>query len=149
MALRTTSIAFSVGDVCGFLFSLQSTQTCTSILSGKGLNVAANLLFLLLLILIAKGYSVTRARLKTRTSVKISIFMTIYALAYFFLYFFEQCCFDPAEVLYVYEGWIGYCLITLRFIGLFWFTYSLFRTVQLYPSKKSFFYIIYAMYFVW
>lgn len=116
---------------------------------GKGFTVLSNLMFMLLLILIAKGYSVTRARLKSRTSVKIAIFMTLYALCFFFLYFYEACCFDQAEVLYVYESWVGYCMIVLRFIGLSWFTISLFKTLKLYPSKKPFFYIVYIMYFVW
>lgn len=100
-ALRITSIAFLVSDAVpsrnfgseadsSILFACKIFKL-ELLRPGKGLNVTANLLFLLLLILIAKGYSVTRARLKTRTSVKISIFMTIYALAYFFLYFFEQC----------------------------------------------------------
>jgi hypothetical protein len=58
--------------------------------TGKGLEALSILVFLLLLILIAKGYTVTRARLKHKTSVKIGIFMGIYSLIYAILFVWEK-----------------------------------------------------------
>lgn len=57
---------------------------------GRIMEAISTLTFLLLLILLAKGFTVTRARLKSSTSAKIGIFMTLYAITYAVLFFHEQ-----------------------------------------------------------
>lgn len=59
-------------------------------MAGKSLEAVSTLVFLLLLILLAKGYTVTRARLKRKTSVKIACFMVVYTCVYIILFILEQ-----------------------------------------------------------
>lgn len=58
--------------------------------TGKSAEAISTLVFLLLLILLAKGFTITRARLKMGTSMKIGIFMTLYTITYAILFFHEQ-----------------------------------------------------------
>ena len=47
------------------------------------------LVFLLMLILMAKGYTITRGRLSTSGSIKITVFMTLYVIVYGVLFIYE------------------------------------------------------------
>ncbi|RWS11409.1 transmembrane protein 145-like isoform X1 [Dinothrombium tinctorium] len=133
-----------------YLIYAQNGQAANGYLvTGKGFNAMSSVIFLLLLILLSKGYTVTRARLKSFSSATIAVFITIYFTIYALLFLFENLFFDPGEVLYTYESIFGYGLIVLRLIGLIAFTYFSYKTVLLYPSKKGFFIILYIMYCVW
>lgn len=59
-------------------------------MAGKSLEAISTLIFLLLLILLAKGYTVTRARLKRKTAIKIACFMLVYTCVYIILFVLEQ-----------------------------------------------------------
>lgn len=97
-----------------------STRVTAIFCTGKAVEALSTLVFLLLLILLAKGYTVTRARLKSRTSAKIGSFMALYSFTYVCLFIWEQSVFDPGQVLYTYESPAGYGLIMLRLIGWVW-----------------------------
>ena len=58
-------------------------------------------------------FSVTRARLRQVSSIKVGIFMCAYAITYTTLFIFEQKYFDPGEVLYIYESIAGYGLVKI------------------------------------
>ncbi len=45
-------------------------------------DTVAQIIFLLMLILVSKGYTITRGKLRTVTKVKITIFFLIYSLAF-------------------------------------------------------------------
>lgn len=53
------------------------------------LEAVSVLVFLLMLILMAKGFTITRGRISTAGSVKIAIFMTIYIITYAILFIYE------------------------------------------------------------
>ncbi|XP_054168901.1 transmembrane protein 145-like, partial [Oppia nitens] len=118
-------------------------------LFGRSCEAISTIVFLLLLILLAKGFTVTRARLKMSTSIKIGVFMTLYIITYGILFFYEQAYFDPGEVLYLYESPFGYGLIALRLVGWGWFVYAIVFTLIRYPQKSSFFTRLFLMYSVW
>lgn len=46
--------------------------------------------YLLLLLLLAKGYTITRGRLSLGTSVKLTIFMCLYSITYITLFIYER-----------------------------------------------------------
>nr|XP_022906851.1 transmembrane protein 145-like [Onthophagus taurus] len=96
--------------------------------------------FLLLLLLIAKGYTVTRGRLSLSTSIKITIFICLYSITYISLFIYETKVFDPGEVLYLYESPAGYGLIILRIFAWCFFIYSTIFTLKKYPEKCNFYY---------
>ncbi|KAK9720842.1 Rhodopsin-like GPCR transmembrane domain [Popillia japonica] len=90
--------------------------------------------FLLLLLLLAKGYTITRGKLSLTGSVKLTIFMCLYSITYIALFIYEAKVFDPGEVLYLYESPAGYGLIVLRIFAWCIFIYST------YPEKSNFYY---------
>ncbi|XP_050678257.1 transmembrane protein 145-like [Leptidea sinapis] len=95
--------------------------------------------FLLLLLLMAKGYTITRGRLKAGFTVKLTVFMCCYVVTYVVLFIYQAKAFDPGEVLYIYESPAGYGLIVLRIAGWCAFAYATFFTVKKYPEKNMFY----------
>ncbi|XP_042147604.1 transmembrane protein 145 [Ixodes scapularis] len=118
-------------------------------LMGSVLSSVSTLIFLLLLILVAKGYTVTRGRLKSGTSAKIGTFMTIYVVVYSALFTYEQQYFDPGEVLYLYESPAGYGIVALRLVGWGWFVYATVFTLLHYPEKTAFYTRLFLLYTIW
>ncbi|XP_033109989.1 transmembrane protein 145-like [Anneissia japonica] len=105
--------------------------------------------FLLMLILMGKGYTITRGRISHSGTVKIAVLMCVYIVLYAGLFFYESSQFDPGEVLYLYESPAGFALIGLRGFCWFWFIYAIFFTLKHYPEKGSFYYPFFFMYSVW
>ncbi|CAH1163323.1 unnamed protein product [Phaedon cochleariae] len=91
--------------------------------------------FVLLLLLLAKGFTITRGRLPLPASIKLTIFMCVYAVIYLSLFVYEAKVFDPGEVLYLYESPAGYGLIILRVLAWCMFIYSTIFTLKYYPEK--------------
>uniref|UniRef100_A0A182JN44 Uncharacterized protein n=1 Tax=Anopheles atroparvus TaxID=41427 RepID=A0A182JN44_ANOAO len=101
---------------------------------------ASEITFLLLLLLMAKGYTITRARLKTCATVKITIFINLYVVVYVTLYIYQAEAFDPGEVLNLYESPAGFGLAGLRCVGWGFFMYSCAATIRKFTEKVPFYY---------
>jgi hypothetical protein len=67
--------------------------------SGRILEAIAELMFVLLLILIAKGYTVTRARLPQASTLKLAVFVCAFCVIYSTLFIYEHLHFDPGQVI--------------------------------------------------
>lgn len=96
--------------------------------------------FLLLLLLMAKGYTITRARLSSCSIVKLTMFINTYIVAYITLFVYQATEFDPGEVLNLYESPAGLGLSLLRCIAWCAFMISTAQTIRKYPEKSSFYY---------
>ncbi|XP_054711897.1 transmembrane protein 145-like [Uloborus diversus] len=118
-------------------------------LMGKILEAFSTLFLLALLIFIAKGYTVTRGRLRKKTLLKIAGFFCMYILVYTCLFLYEQQYFDPGRVLYLYESPAGYGIIGLRLLGWAWFVYASIFTMIHYPEKSSFYTKMFLLYSLW
>ncbi|XP_022251822.1 transmembrane protein 145-like [Limulus polyphemus] len=118
-------------------------------LLGRLLEAASTMTLLLLLILIAKGYTITRGRLRSMTSAKIGIFMTLYTVIYSALFIYEKKVFDPGEVLYIYDSPAGYGLVGMRLVGWSWFVYATVFTLLHYPEKSAFYTKLFLIYTLW
>jgi Rhodopsin-like GPCR transmembrane domain len=57
--------------------------------SGRVLEAVGFLIFLLMLLLMAKGFTITRGRISTSGAVKLALFMVIYCVVYGILFFYE------------------------------------------------------------
>ncbi|XP_053659641.1 transmembrane protein 145-like [Anopheles marshallii] len=101
---------------------------------------ASEISFLLLLLLMAKGYTITRARLKTCSTVKITIFINLYVVVYVSLYIYQAEAFDPGEVLNLYESPAGFGLAGLRCAGWVFFMYACAATIRKFTEKTPFYY---------
>ncbi|XP_038114011.1 transmembrane protein 145 [Culex quinquefasciatus] len=110
---------------------------------------ASEITFLLLLLLMAKGYTITRARLKTCATVKITVFTNLYVIVYISLYIYQSEAFDPGEVLNLYESPAGFGLAGLRCIGWGFFIYSCAATIRKFTEKGPFYYPFTLLGSVW
>jgi len=136
--------------VCHYLmYALDGIGLNSTKLNGKVLEAAAEFMFVLLLILIAKGYTVTRARLPQASAMKLTVFACSYAVTYVSLFTYETLHFDRGQVLYIYESMAGYGLIILRSVGWCMFIYSTFFTLKHYPEKGGFYYPYFSYYTLW
>ena len=104
-------------------------------LLGRILESASEITFLLLLILLAKGYTVTRARLRQMSTIKVTIFICAYVIMYMALFLCEKIYIDPGTVVDPYESSFGYGLVILRMDGWLIFIYATLFTLKNYPEK--------------
>ncbi|XP_077967846.1 transmembrane protein 145-like [Styela clava] len=118
-------------------------------IAGEILGAIAELGFLLMLLLLGKGFTITRGQLSHSGSIKLAVFITVYAVISVVLFLYEYVFSDPGLVLYVYESAAGYGLIGLRLTAWFWFTYGILFTVKHYPEKSGFYYSLYIFYSIW
>ncbi|XP_046548458.1 transmembrane protein 145-like [Haliotis rubra] len=109
----------------------------------------SDIVYLLMLILMAKGFTITRGRLSTSGTIKLTVFVCIYAVVYAVLLIWEANFFDPGLVLYIYESPPGYGLVAMRLIGWGWFLYSIFFTLKNHPGKGQFFYPFLIFFTLW
>ncbi|XP_054667297.1 transmembrane protein 145 [Grus americana] len=107
------------------------------------------LIFLLMLILLGKGFTVTRGRISHAGSVRLSVYMTLYSITHVVLLTYEAEFFDPAQVLYTYESPAGYGLIALQFLAYAWFCYAVLVTLKRVPEKQPFYLPFFAAYTLW
>ncbi|KAK7147361.1 hypothetical protein R3I94_010012 [Phoxinus phoxinus] len=118
-------------------------------LLGKLLFSVSFLVFLLMLILLGKGFTVTRARISHSGSVKLSIYMTVYTITYIILFIYEAEFFDPGEVLYAYDSPAGYGLMGLQLLAYVWFSYAVLVSLKHYPEKQPFYIPFFTAYTLW
>ncbi|KAG6459562.1 hypothetical protein O3G_MSEX011452 [Manduca sexta] len=111
----------------------------STVVIGQFLCGVSEMTFLLLLVLMAKGYTITRGRLKIGFTVKLTVFMCCYVVTYIVLFIYQAKAFDPGEVLYLYESPPGYGLIVMRVLAWCVFAYSTFFTVRKYIEKTMFY----------
>ena len=131
--LHTTGLVLSTFSFMSY--GMNGYGSPSAKLTGRVLSSAAEICFLLLLLLLAKGYTVTRAKLRTASSIKLTVFICSYSIMYVALFLMEQLFFDPGKVLYLYESSFGYGLMVLRMVGWLMFVYAHFFTLKHYPEK--------------
>ncbi|XP_050728872.1 transmembrane protein 145-like isoform X2 [Eriocheir sinensis] len=118
-------------------------------LVGRVLHTGSTVVMVLLLLLAAKGFNITRGRLRQNSAIRLTAFMCIYIVTCLGLFIYEQNVFDPGEVLYLYESPAGYGLVALRMLAWVMFLYSCFFTVKHYPEKNGFYGPFFTFYSLW
>ncbi|XP_076457375.1 transmembrane protein 145-like [Babylonia areolata] len=117
--------------------------------TGRLFQAASTVVFVLMLILMAKGFTITRGRLPRLAVVRLTTFLVLYILVYITLFIWEGSFFDEGLVLYFYESPPGYGLVTMRLIGWLWFLYAIFFTLKHHPKKGNFYFPFFIFYTVW
>jgi len=59
------------------------------IISARAFESVSIMIFLLMLILMAKGYTITRGKLSNSSTIKITVFMTLYTITYVVIFIWE------------------------------------------------------------
>ena len=114
-----------------------------------GFSMLAHIFLIFLVILMAKGYTITRAKLSTKGTFKVMLFIIIFTLIYFVSFVYHVNVFDPGEVLYFYESPPGYTTLGLQILSSFMISYGVFFTVKRYPEKLKFYLPFYVFYSAW
>ncbi|CAH2243390.1 transmembrane protein 145-like [Pararge aegeria] len=139
MSIVAQHFGVMLQSLAGIKYAYNGFGSYTAKTIGQFLCGISETLFLLLLILLAKGYTITRGRLKVGFTVKLTVFMCCYIVTYIVLFVYQARAFDPGEVLYLYESPAGYGLIVLRVAAWCAFAYATFFTVKKYPEKNMFY----------
>lgn len=105
---------------------------------GEILEGASEICFLAMILLMAKGYTITRARLSTCTTVKLTVSINFYIVVTLCIYLAEE--FDPGEVLNVYESPSAFGAMGLRAGSWIAFLLAISATLRKYPEKSDFYY---------
>ncbi|XP_076058187.1 uncharacterized protein LOC143035254 [Oratosquilla oratoria] len=120
-----------------------------SLLAGRVFSACSTVVMVLLLLLMGKGFNITRGRLRETSAVRLTVFMSIFTVTYASLFIYERNLFDPGDVLYIYESPAGYCLVGLRMVGWAMLLYACFFTLKHYPEKGNFYYPFFVFYTLW
>ncbi|XP_071842865.1 transmembrane protein 145-like isoform X3 [Apostichopus japonicus] len=148
-----TVILYFLSLCCFIIFYFNYARTGTEApfwrTTARIFQATSDAVFLLMLILMAKGYTITRGRLSHSGSIKITVLMAIYCLVYTALFIYEAVVFDPGEVLYFYESLAGFGLVLLRGLTWLWFIYAIFFTLKHYPEKSLFYVPFFFAYTLW
>jgi len=141
----------SIGVNIGYYVEYGNTGKPTKSVKNiaRAFHCLSEVLLVVLLILLGKGWTVTRGRISPAGQVKLSVFCTFYAVAYGALFIYEAKAFDPGQVLYLYESVAGLGLCILRIIAWLWFGYGVFFTLKNYRDKRYFYYPFYLFYTIW
>ncbi|KAE9551939.1 hypothetical protein FO519_004840 [Halicephalobus sp. NKZ332] len=109
----------------------------------------ATITFVFMLLLIAKGYTITRARLSSGGTIKLVVFTVSYIILLFGTIIWQITVFDPAEVTYISESLPAYLTLGLRIIAWLWFLRGAIITVRLYPMKLRFYIVLCTLMSLW
>ncbi|RUS71273.1 hypothetical protein EGW08_020965, partial [Elysia chlorotica] len=116
---------------------------------GRILAAGSNVIFILMLVLLAKGYTIVRGRLTNKAMVKITLFICLYLITSVALFIWEGSFFDPGLVLYYYESPPGYCMVAIILLGWLWFTKAAVFTLKHFKAKTNFYITFYVIYTIW
>jgi len=116
---------------------------------GDILDITSQLVFMLLLILIAKGWTITRQEITNKRLLLISI--SLLMICYLILITWQNVGMDPADTIYIYETIPAIILLVLRVIILGWFLWCLRDSymTEIHSKKKKFYVIFGIIYVVW
>ena len=146
LLLKFVSIFFYVGV---YVYYQRGYESISGKNFGLCFSIFSEIVFMFLILLLSKGYTITRAKLRKAGAIKLSIFMSLFASFYLAAFIYHCNIFDPGEVLYFYESPPGYVTIGLKFVSFFTMTYGISFTVKHYPEKLKFYLRFYFFYSAW
>jgi hypothetical protein len=111
-------------------------------------DLFANFSMMLVVVLLAKGWTVVRRKISAMGRVRFAVYMTTYmflaisAMAY-------GWSLEPGLVEYKYDTFAGELYVGARAVAAIWFTYAVFTTIRNYPSKRGFYRYFWFGYVLW
>eukprot|EP01113_Clastostelium_recurvatum_P003959 TRINITY_DN11755_c0_g2_i2.p1 TRINITY_DN11755_c0_g2~~TRINITY_DN11755_c0_g2_i2.p1 ORF type:complete len:418 (+),score=92.58 TRINITY_DN11755_c0_g2_i2:57-1310(+) len=116
---------------------------------GNFLEFTAQVFFISLLILIAKGWAITKTTLEDK---RINIVIAaVLGAGYLALFIWMYAAPNTALSLYMYDSVAGVILVVLRVLAMFYFLWCLRTTVleENHPTKRRFYLIFGVAYLIW
>lgn len=99
--------------------------------------------------LLAKGWTIVRAKISAMGRVRISVYMTIYSCTLITAYSWSEWGFDPALIIYKYESPPGEIYVWIRLFSVVWFLYACSTTLRNYPTKSTFYRVFCFLFTLW
>lgn len=107
--------------------------------AGVVFSLLAEFMLLLMVVLVAKGWTIVRHKISARGRVRLSAYMTIYIISSIGCWVYYVYFVDPADIVYVYETVPGAVFVGLRCVAFGWFTYAVAITLRTYKQKRAFY----------
>ena len=146
LVLKIVSISLYAGT---YIRYQQGTESIRGKNLALGFSMLAEIFLVFLVILVAKGFTVTRAKLSPKGTMKVFLFIFLFSMIYFVSFVYHVNIFDPGEVLYFYESPPGFCTLGLKATIWLMISYGVFFTVKHYPEKLKFYLPYYVFYSAW
>uniref|UniRef100_A0A914RYT0 GPR180/TMEM145 transmembrane domain-containing protein n=1 Tax=Parascaris equorum TaxID=6256 RepID=A0A914RYT0_PAREQ len=118
-------------------------------LLGQIFRAASTISFLFLLLLLAKGYTITRGRLSNVGAWKMAVLISLFIITYLAMFIWQIRVFDPARITYMFESLPGYIIVGLRVLAWIWYCTSAYLTVIKYPLKRNFYFVLSVLMTLW
>lgn len=116
---------------------------------GRILFRLADALLVLLLVLLAKGWTIVRPKISVGGRVKLAVFGTLYGFASLVGAVWHDGFADPHAALYFYDSDAGLLLLLLRLGACAWFKYAAWTTKRQFPEKVPFYSVFNKVAFAW
>jgi len=116
---------------------------------GEILDMASQLSFMLLLILLSTGWAITRNEIRYK-GILLAILGLLLVL-YVSMFIWQNVGLDPASTTYVYESIPGVIILCIRMVTMGWFLFCLRGSFldESHPNKRRFYFIFGIIYTIW
>mmetsp|Transcript_8192 Transcript_8192/g.14884 ORF Transcript_8192/g.14884 Transcript_8192/m.14884 type:complete len:652 (-) Transcript_8192:17-1972(-) len=135
------------------LYSSDGIGHKPAMLTSSILASIAEILLVLHLILIAKGWTIVRRKISASGRVKIAAFITVYGVLHVTTTIFAEVFMDKGKIVFIYESPPGIVLQYTRLFAALWFARSINTTMTQFPTNKRRFYrkytFIFGFWFSW
>lgn len=101
---------------------------------GEFLDICAQLTFILLIVLIAKGWCISKTMIDDRLIVMVGL--GVLSVLYLSMFIWSYAGLDPASTIYIYESAPGIIIIVARAVAMLWFAWSM-RTTYLEENNAA------------
>ncbi|XP_053973242.1 transmembrane protein 145-like [Hylaeus volcanicus] len=118
-------------------------------LMGQLLEACSDILYTLLMLLLALGFTVTKSTLTPRQIRWLICFVCLHSFCQFSLYIYQSDVFDPGLVLYIYESPPGYMLIALKLTAWIIFSLRCLKTIKKMSTKLHFYGSLFSLGSAW
>ncbi|PIK41250.1 putative transmembrane protein [Apostichopus japonicus] len=146
LLLHTTGILILA---CGWLKFAHDGITREDLqLSGYITKSVGNVVFASMLVLMSKGYTITRLTMRDVGKMKFVVFVTGFSICHVTLYIIQLST-DPQEVHNIYDTPAALGLIVIRIIGTAWGLYGTYFTIKDFPSKREFYSVFILFVIFW
>ncbi|CAH1791741.1 unnamed protein product [Owenia fusiformis] len=156
MRLLTACIILEfIGIVLNFIhffkFAFDGEGSNLMKLAGNFIDMFAECLFMLLLLLIVKGWTITRQTLTTKSKILLFTAWTLYTAANIFLFIWNFTEMDIISDKDEWQTWPGYTILAFRMALMVWFLFELRETFLLenHQPKMRFYLHFGAGFLVW
>ncbi len=119
------------------------------VLAARFVGAVYETLFVTLLLVLAKGWTIVRRKISAAGRIKITIFVTIYLFLLLLANIMDGMMYDPAVILYFYEAPWGQIVIFCRVCLAAWFINAARITSHNFEKKRGFYGKFNKFYLVW